>query len=77
MGEEKIIFTKEFWVATGARAVRTFAQGMLGALGTTLMGVTEMDWLAAASVGASAAIVSVVMAVAWPNGLPEAKTETE
>lgn len=58
----------EFWKATGIRAVRTFAQGMLGAIGTTAIGVTEVDWVGAASIGATAAIVSVLMAFA---GLPE------
>ena len=58
----------EFWKATGIRAIRTFAQGMLGAIGTTAIGVTEVDWVGAASIGATAAIVSVLMAFA---GLPE------
>jgi hypothetical protein len=60
---------KEFWIATGKRAVRTFAQGMLGAIGTTGLGVTQVDWIGAASIGATAAIISVLMAVA--GGLPE------
>jgi hypothetical protein len=62
----------KFWKAVGVRAVRTFAQGMLGALGTTAVGVTEIDWVGAASIGATAAIVSVLMAL---GGLPEAEEE--
>jgi len=60
----------KYWKAVGIRAVRTFAQGMLGALGTTAVGVTEIDWVGAASIGATAAIVSVLMAL---GGLPEAE----
>lgn len=58
----------DFWKAVAIRAIRTFAEGMLGALGTTVAGVTEMDWIGAASVGASAAIISVLIAL---KGLPE------
>ena len=61
---------KGFGRAVAIRAVRTFAEGMLGALGTTVVGVTQVDWIGAASVGATAAIVSVLIAVA--TGLPEA-----
>ena len=56
--------------AVAIRAVRTFAEGILGAIGSTLVGVTQVDWLGAASVGATAAIVSVLIALA--TGLPEA-----
>jgi len=63
----------DFVKAVAIRAIRTFAQGMLGALGTTVAGVTEVDWLGAASIGATAAIISVLMAVA--GGLPEANGE--
>lgn len=67
-------FTSEWLKATAVRAVRTFAQGTLGALGTTAVGVTQVDWVGAMSIGATAAIVSVLMAVA---GLPETKTLPE
>ena len=69
MAQEKFD-PKAFAQAVGARAVRTFAEGMLGAIGTTVIGVTQVDWLGAASVGATAAIVSVLIALA--TGLPEA-----
>lgn len=60
--------TKEFWKAAAIRAIRTFAEGMLGALGTQIVGVNQMDWVGAASVGVSAAIISVLFAL---KGLPE------
>jgi hypothetical protein len=69
---------KGFGRAVAIRAVRTFAEGMLGALGTTAVGVTQVDWAGAASVGATAAVVSVLIAIATglpeaENGLPEAE----
>ena len=42
---------------------------MLGVVGTTAVGITQVDWLGAASVGATAAVISVLVAVA--TGLPE------
>ena len=60
--------TKDFWKAAAVRAIRTFAEGMLGALGTNVMGVTQMDWVGAASVGVSASVISVLIAL---KGLPE------
>lgn len=67
-------FTSEWLKATAVRAVRTFAQGTLGALGTTAVGVTQVDWVGAMSIGATAAIASVLMALA---GLPETKALPE
>ena len=60
--------SKEFWQAAGIRAIRTFAEGMLGALGSNIVGITQMDWIGAASIGASAAVVSILFAL---KGLPE------
>ena len=59
--------------AAAIRALRTFAEGMLGVVGTTAVGITQVDWLGAASVGATAAVISVLIAVA--TGLPEVDTE--
>lgn len=59
----------KFWKATFIRAIRTFAQGMLAAIGTTAVGINQVDWVGAASIGATGAVISVLMAVA--KGLPE------
>ena len=64
---------REFVRAAAIRALRTFAEGMLGVVGTTAVGITQVDWLGAASVGATAAVISVLIAVA--TGLPEVDTE--
>lgn len=62
--------SRDFWAAVVDRAVRTFAQGMLGALGTAVVGFTDIDWLGAASVGLASAAMSVLTSVAV--GIPEA-----
>ena len=64
---------REFVRAAAIRALRTFAEGMLGVVGTTAVGITQVDWLGAASVGATAAVISVLIAVA--TGLPEVDDE--
>ena len=75
--DDYVIFTKEFWMATGTRAVRTFAQAMVGAIGTGAIApnVLQVDWASAACVGLGAAVVSVIMSVAYPSGLPELPKE--
>ncbi|MFJ1459749.1 holin [Nocardia sp. N2S4-5] len=54
--------TLAFWKATAERAVKTFAQALLAliTIGATL---TEIDWAAALSVSATAALVSVLSSV--------------
>lgn len=52
------------------RAVRTLAQSLLAFLGTNAIGVTDVDWLQALNVGAFAAILSILMSVAYPQAGP-------
>ena len=59
---------RTFWKAVAIRALRTFAQGTIGAIGTSAVGVTEVNWAGSASIGLTAAILSILMAFA---GLPE------
>ncbi|MER7813742.1 holin [Streptomyces sp. NPDC006798] len=58
------MFTMAFWRATGERAVRTFAQGTLGAVSADQLGILDVDWGQAAGVGALAAVLAVLTAVA-------------
>lgn len=53
------------------RAIRTAAQVALATIGTTALGVTDVDWQGVASVAALAAVLSLLQAVAF--GLPEAE----
>lgn len=68
---DKVKFVK--WLkAAGIRAIKTVAQTAVGMVSGTMMGIMEVDWLAAASVSAMAGIVSLLTSVA---GLPELKEE--
>ena len=62
--------TKTFIKASLIRAVRTFCQSAVAAIGTTAM-LGEVNWLAVLSTASLAAILSVLNAVA--TGLPECK----
>ena len=71
------MFTKEFWKATIVRGIRTFAQSMLAYIGTGAVLIHDVNWVAALSAGLMGFALSVLMAVAYPAGIPEAEKETE
>ena len=54
---------KLFWIATGERAVKTFAQSLVAlfAAGVTILNI---DWQQGLAVAATAAVVSVLTSVA-------------
>lgn len=60
---------KEKVVKILIRALHTFAQTMLGMLGTESIGIFEVDWKAILSVSLMAAFISVLKSVAF--GIPE------
>lgn len=62
------IFTKEWWIAAGIRAIKTFAEGALAVIGTQAMFVQDVNWLMVLSAGAMAAVVSFLFSL---KGLPE------
>ena len=74
------MITKQFWLDTAERAVRTFAQALLALLGAGAVNILSVDWPQALSVSAGAALVSVLMSVVasgigakgTPSILPEA-----
>jgi len=63
---------KEFLLAAGIRALRTFAQTFIGfiAVGAAL---DEVQWLRALSVSGAACVLSLLTSLA--TGLPEVKKE--
>lgn len=61
--------SKEFWKATGIRALRTVCQTAVALIGTNAVGVTEVNWVGVASGAMLSGIVSVLTSVA--TGLPE------
>ena len=62
------VFTKKWWIATGIRALKTFAEGALAVIGTQAVFVNDVDWLAVLSGGALAAAVCFLLSL---KGLPE------
>lgn len=61
--------TKAFWKAAGIRALRTFCQSAVAAIGTTAM-LGDVNWIAVGSTAALAAVLSILNSIA--TGLPEA-----
>lgn len=62
------MYTVGFYKDMFERAVATFAQALLAYAGTGVVGITEFDWLAALSLAAMAAVLSVVKAFAAGAG---------
>lgn len=61
--------SKDFWIAAGIRALRTFCQVTAATIGTTAL-ISEVNWLQVLSTAGLSAILSVLNAIA--TGLPEA-----
>ncbi|MFJ8863603.1 holin [Streptomyces sp. NPDC102451] len=55
--------TGAFWKATAERTARTFAQAELALLGSDGLGLVDVDWGQALSVGGLAAVLAVLTAV--------------
>lgn len=58
---------KKWLIAAGIRALRTFAQATIAAIGTTAL-ITDVNWAVVFSTGGLAAVLSILTALA---GLPE------
>lgn len=59
------------WVkACAIRTVKTMAEAAIALIGTNLVGITEVDWLAVLSVSALAGVVTILTCI---KGLPEVK----
>jgi hypothetical protein len=65
--------TKRWWKAAGIRALRTFAQAAIAAIGTTAL-ITEVNWLVVGSTALLSAVLSLLTSLA---GLPEVKEDEE
>ena len=63
---------KEWLIAALKRAIRTFAQAVIGVLGTNYVRFNEVDWIGALSIGLTAFIISILMSL---TGLPEVPDE--
>lgn len=63
------------WIkATLIRAIATFAEAILGVIGTNIIGINEINWVGALSIGATAFVLTILRALA---GLPEVEKEVK
>ena len=66
MSMVRILFTRAFWLDSAERAIKSFAQGSLGAIGQDMLGVdlfaAELHVIAGA--GATMALLSLLTSVA-------------
>lgn len=62
-----MITSRQWWAAAGIRALKTFSQTAVAAIGTTAL-LSEIDWVVVGSASALAAILSLLTSLA---GLPE------
>ena len=63
------MYTKEFWVACGHRAIRTCAQTAIATIGTAAL-ISDVNWTAVISASVLAGLLSVLTSIA--TDLPEA-----
>lgn len=68
----KNIFSKEWLLASGVRALKTFCQTCIATIGTSAV-ITEVNWKVVLSASILAAILSMLTSI---GGLPEVDSET-
>ena len=64
---------RKWWKAAGIRAIKTFAQAAIAAIGTTAM-ISEVNWPIVFSTAGLAAVLSLLTSIA---GLPELEQDKE
>ncbi|MCX4827196.1 holin [Streptomyces sp. NBC_01016] len=62
------MMTLPFWKATFERMIRTFAQAVLALLTGDGLGLVDVDWGAALSVGGLAAVAALLTAIVASGG---------
>lgn len=74
--KEKGVFTKDWWLAAGIRAVKTMAQTLV-AMSASAIVLQDLDWMYTGSAVILAGVLSVATSIA---GIPEVivnETKTE
>lgn len=65
------MFTKDFWVASAERALKTFAQVLSAILATDGLDLISADWLGILSTVATAVLLSFLTSIASSKTAPE------
>jgi hypothetical protein len=71
------MFTRAFWKATAERMIRTFAQAVVALLGGDGLGLVDVDWGQAFSIGGLAAVAAMLTAIVTSGGNTEGPGLTE
>lgn len=58
-----MIWSKDFWMGAGERAMKTFAQALAAVIGAGAVGLMDVDWPQALSVAALAAALSLLTSI--------------
>lgn len=61
---------KQWMKATGIRTIKTMAETALALIGTNMIGITEVNWIAVLSASALSGVVTILTCI---KGLPELK----
>ena len=64
---------KTWWRAAGVRAIKTWAQAAVAAIGASAV-LSDVNWITVVSTAVLAGVLSLLTSVA---GLPEVKAESE
>ncbi|MEV0112363.1 holin [Streptomyces sp. NPDC050844] len=60
--------TLAFWKATTERVIRTYAQALLAVIGGDGLGIVDVDWGQAFSIGGLAAVAALLTAIVTSGG---------
>lgn len=66
-GLDTTMWTSKFWKSTAERAIKTFAQSAVAALGAGYTGILTVDFASVVSVAALATVLSVLTSIASAN----------
>lgn len=64
--------SKEWWIASGTRAIKTFFQTMVATIGTSSAMIQDVNWIMVLGTAGLSALLSLFTSLA---GLPEVKVE--
>ncbi len=59
-----VLATRDFWVASGERALKTFAQTLLALVTAQSVGIVSFDWGQGLSLAGMAMLASVLFSIA-------------